>query len=46
MKKAVKSKVAAQKWLWLSDNGKILITTIQVNFGANSQLEEAIYKFA
>jgi len=23
MKKVVKSKVAAQKWLWWSDNGKI-----------------------
>ena len=35
MKKVVKSKVAAQKWLWWSDNGKFLIATIQVNFGAN-----------
>ena len=26
MKKVVKSKVAAQKWLWLSDNGKIVNT--------------------
>jgi len=41
MKNVVKSKVAAQKWLWWSDNGKILITTIQVNFGDDSQLEEA-----
>jgi len=39
--KVVKSKVVAQKWLWLSDIGKFLIATIQVNFGANSQLEEA-----
>jgi len=41
MQKVVKSKVAAQKWLWWSDNSKFLITTIQVNFGADSQLEEA-----
>ena len=34
--RVVKSKEVAQKWLWLSDNGKILITTIQVNFGADS----------
>jgi len=26
-----KSKVAAKKWLWWSDNGKILITITQVN---------------
>ena len=31
MKKVVKSKVVAQKWLWWSDNGKIFITTIQAN---------------
>ena len=41
MKKVVKLKVVAQKWLWWSDNSKFLITTIQVNFGANSQSEEA-----
>ena len=41
MKKVVKSKVVAQKWLWWSDNSKFLITTIQVNFGANSQSEKA-----
>ena len=41
MKKVVKLKVVAQKWLWWSDNSKFLITTIQVNFGADSQLEEA-----
>ena len=29
-KKVVKSNVAAQKWLWWSDNSKILIMTIQV----------------
>jgi len=40
MKKVVKSKVAAQKSLWLSDNAKIF-ETIQVNSGADSQLEEA-----
>jgi len=40
LKKVVKSKMAAQEWLWWSDNGKILIKT-QVNFGADSQLEEA-----
>jgi len=40
MKKVVKSMVTAQKWLWWSDNGKILIT-FQVNVGADSQLEEA-----
>ena len=39
--KLVKSKVAAQKWMWWTYNGKFLITTIQVNFGADSQLEEA-----
>ena len=33
----VKSKVTAQKWLWWSDN----ITAIQVNFGTDSQLDEA-----
>ena len=41
MKKVVKLKVAVQKWLWWSDNGKILIATIEVNFGADFQLEEA-----
>ena len=39
--KLVKSKVAAQKWMWWTYNGKFLITTIQVNFGADSQLEKA-----
>jgi len=27
--KVVKSKVAAQKWLWWFDNGKTLMTTIR-----------------
>jgi len=38
MKKVMKSKVAAQKWLWWSDNGKIFITTIQVNLCCLLQL--------
>jgi len=38
MKKVVKSKVVAQKWLWWSDNGKILIATIQVNLCCLLQL--------
>ena len=38
--KVMKSKVTVQKWLWWSDNGKI-ITTIQVNCGASSNWELA-----
>jgi len=44
-KKVVKSKVVAQKWLWWSDNGKVVITTFQVNFGANSQSKVAAQKW-
>ena len=41
MKKFVKSKVAAQKWLWLSDNGKVFNNNNSGELGADSQLEEA-----
>jgi len=49
MKKLVKSKVAAQKW-WPRSGcvglimAKILIATIQMNFGADSQFEEKSYE--
>ena len=36
--KAVKSKVVAQKWLWWSDNGKILLTITQVIFKSETQI--------
>jgi len=41
MKKVVKSKLAAQKWLWWSDNGKIFNNNNSGEFGDDSQLEEA-----
>ena len=38
MKKVVKSKVAAQKWLWWSDNGKIFNNSNSGEFVNRRQL--------